>query len=278
MVIGAASAIVVPQVYNRGKLQVNFFSVGQGDSALIRLPTGEDILIDGGPNNDVLEKLGTRLPFFDRKIELVVLTHPHMDHVFGLIEVLKRYEVDKILTTNAENPAEFFKEWKKVLEDKHIPIEIADRGDKFRLGDVEFEVLWPIDGSIVVKDDKKFNGNSVVFNLKYGEHEILFTGDITCDAEEDMLKLGKIWKTDEKGFEILKVPHHGSKTSSCNNFLKALNPDEAIVSVGQNNRYNLPSPYAIERLQNFTKKLWRTDEEGDAGFVCDEIECEIKVD
>jgi len=275
-IFGAASFVVFPQISGRGKLRVYFFSVGQGDAALVRTAEGEDILIDGGPNNDVLEKLGMSLPFFDRKIELVVLTHPHADHIFGLLEVLKRYEVDRVLMTDADNSTDFFKEWEKILKDKNIQLEVADRGDELKFGSVDMEILWPINGMEVEDEEKKFNDNSVVFNLKYGENEFLFTGDATCEAEEEILELGDIWETDEAGFEVLKVPHHGSKTSSCANFLEALKPDAAIISVGVNNKYNLPSLRTVKRLESYSQKVFRTDEDGDIVFVCDEKECEIK--
>lgn len=277
LVAAVAGFVLFPQMATRGKLQVFFFNIGQGDSSLIRLPTGEDILIDGGPNNRVLEKLGMRLPFFDRKIELVILTHPHADHIFGFLETFERYEIGKVLMTDAENSTDFFKEFVRVLEEKNIPVEIADRGDKFNFGDAEIEILWPINGMEVPDAEKKFNENSIVFNLKYGDNEFLFTGDATCETEEDILKLGDIWKTDEAGFEILKVPHHGSKTSSCESFLAELKPDAAIISVGKDNRYNLPAAGTVKRLESFVTQLFRTDEDGDVEFVCDEMACEVKV-
>jgi competence protein ComEC len=272
----AAGFVFFPQIQARGKLQVVFFSVGQGDSSLVRLPTGEDILIDGGPNNNVLEKLGRSLPFFDRKIELVIVTHPHADHIFGLIEVLERYEVDKVLMTGAENSTDFFEEFLRILEEKNIPVEMADRGDKINFGNVLMEILWPVNGIEVPDAEKKFNDNSIVFNLKYGGNNFLFTGDATCEAEEEIIKLGSIWANSETGFEVLKVPHHGSKTSSCENFLAELKPDAAIISVGKDNKYNLPAAGTVKRLEDFARELFRTDENGDIAFVCDEVACEVK--
>jgi competence protein ComEC len=274
-IFGITGFFLYPQMAEQGKLRVFFFDVGQGDSALVITPSGEDILIDGGPNNDVLEKIGRSLPFFDRKIELVVLTHPHADHIFGLIEVLKRYEVGKILMTDAENSTDLFEEFEKVIREKNIPVEIADRGDKFNFGNAEINILWPIDGMKVEDKDDKFNENSIVFKLKYGEHEVLFTGDATSETEKGILKFGNIWETDENGFEILKVPHHGSKTSSCESFLEILKPDAAIISVGASNKYNLPAPVIVRRLEDFARELFRTDKNGDISFVCDETACEV---
>ncbi|MEA3272697.1 MAG: MBL fold metallo-hydrolase [Patescibacteria group bacterium] len=111
LVLVFASSAFFSYIQDRGKLKVVFFDIGQGDAVLIRTPNGDDILIDGGPNSRVVQKLGEYLPFFDKDIELVILTHPHADHLTGLIDVMERYDVEKVLTTDLENPTAFFKEW-----------------------------------------------------------------------------------------------------------------------------------------------------------------------
>lgn len=260
-----------------GKLKVIFFDIGQGDSALIRTPNGDNILIDGGPSSRVVQKLGEYLPFFDKDIELMILTHPHADHVTGLVEVLKRYDIKKVLTTDLENPTAFFEEWKKYIKEEGAEVELADIEDKFVFGDVQFNVLWPryehqeYDG---VEDFSEFlNDGSVVNELVYGAHKFLFTGDITADTEKEISKFLEDFNQDE-GTQVLKVPHHGSKYSSCEEFVGILNPDVAVVSVGKNN-YGLPSLRIIRRIERFAKQVFRTDEDGDVVFLCNKLECKI---
>jgi len=277
IVLVFASSAFFSYAQDRGKLKVVFFDVGQGDSILIRTPKGEDILIDGGPSSKVVQKLGEHLPFFDRDIELVVLTHPHADHITGLVEVLKRYNVRKVLITDIENSTAFFEEWQKFLELEGAEIELADIQDKFDFEDIEFSVLWPRVENQEKKEEKDFseflNDSSIVNELVYGEHKFLFTGDISCDTEKEIMNQLEGFNQDE-GMQVLKVPHHGSKYSSCEEFLGILNPDFAVIQVGQN-KYGLPTLRAIRRLEKYVDEIFRNDEYGDIVFVCDKNVCEI---
>lgn len=279
IVLAFASSAFFSYIQDRGKLKVVFFDVGQGDSVLIRTPNGDDILIDGGPSSRVVQKLGEHLPFFDKDIELVVLTHPHADHLTGLIDVLERYNVKKVLMTDLENPTPFFNEWKKFLELENAEIELADVEDEFKFGDVQFNVLWPVETQYFASQENKdfsefLNNNSIVLKLIYGNNKFLFTGDIACDTEKEIMDYLKDFNQD-KGMQVLKVPHHGSKYSSCEEFLEILKPDVAVIEVGKNN-YGLPSLRIIRRLERLAEKVFRTDEDGDAVFLCDEEGCDIK--
>lgn len=274
IVLAFSSSVIFSSIQDRGKLKVVFFDVGQGDSVLIRTPKGDDILIDGGPNSRVVQKLGEYLPFFDKDIELVVLTHPHADHLTGLIDVLKRYNVKKVLIPSTENPTAYFKEWERFLEIEGSVIELADDRDKFVLGDVVFDVIHEDRKQEDNEDLAEFlNDNSVVINLSYGENKFLFTGDISCDTEKEITDQLEDFNRDE-GVQVLKVPHHGSKFSSCEEFLEVIQPDFAVITVGTN-KYGLPSFRIIRRLERFAEKVFRTDEDGDVVFLCDEHNCDI---
>lgn len=258
-----------PQLEIRGKLKVSFFNVGQGDAILIETPGGDDILVDGGPSTKIIQKLGKELSFFDRGIELLILTHPHADHLSGLPEVLKRYEIKRVLSSGEENKNSLFGEWEKFLNLEKTDEETAEAGNEFQIGGVGIKMLWP-DGNTEPKD---LNDNSVAFILSYGKNNFIFTGDIPSEAEREILKDYDF--ADLSGIKILKVAHHGSKGSSSEEFLQAVKPDFAIISVGKNS-YNLPSDVAIQRIQKYTDKIFRTDENGDVAFICDETTCEVK--
>ena len=125
-------------------VSVNYLDVGQGDAIFIQTPAGNQVLVDGGPNSIILSRLGRLMPFYDRSIDLMILTHPQLDHMAGLIEVAKRYKIGRILTTGVLYNSPAFAEWQKVIEEKNIPVTIAKKGQKIRLGSgVYFEILHP---------------------------------------------------------------------------------------------------------------------------------------
>ncbi len=242
-------------------LEVDFFDVGEGDAILIETPARDQVLIDGGPNNAVLEKIGRALPFYDRKIELVILTHPDTDHLRGLIEVLKRYDADLILAGNIKCDTAICQEWNKIIEDKKIPIKTALGGEIVNLGNgLILKVIYASGGSDADGD----NSNSLVARLDYGENSFLFTGDIEKDTEEFLMNDGADLSAD-----ILKVAHHGSKTSTTAKFLETVNPQAAVISAGKNNRYGHPADEVLERLKNFGAEIFRTDQLGEIRFFSD---------
>lgn len=275
VVLAFASTTFLSYIEENGKLKVVFFDVGQGDSILIRTPEGNDILIDGGPNGRVVQKLGEQLPFFDKDIEFVVLTHPHADHLTGLIEVLKRYNVLKVLINGVENKNDFFDNWQKGLEEEGSEIEIVNFESDFSIDGINFDVLWPKENIIKEEgeDESEFlNDNSVVIKLTYGNNSFLFTGDITEDTEEKIIGELENFNQDE-GTQVLKVPHHGSKYSNSEEFIETLNPDYSVIQVGKNN-YGLPALRTVRRLQRISE-VFRNDENGDIVFLCDKEDCGI---
>lgn len=246
-----------------GKLKVVFFNVGQGDSAFIETPNDFQILIDGGPTSAVLEKLGEEMPFYDRTIDLIILTHPDNDHLTGLLEVLKRYEIKNILWTGVVNGAEEEKEWEKLLKEEEANIMIAQSGEKIILQGnplIYFLVLYPFD-NLEGQEIEDTNNTSVVGRLIFEDKSFLFMGDVSSKIETELIeKYGNNLNSD-----ILKVAHHGSKYSTNSDFIKTVSPETAVISVGENN-WGHPTPEVLQRLENFDIKTLITKEAGDIKF------------
>jgi competence protein ComEC len=253
------------ELSGQGCLQVEFFDVGQGDAALIKTPSGADILIDGGPNTAVLKGLGGSLPFWDRDIDLLILTHADHDHLAGLLEVLKNYRVKNILWNGAAKNSAEFEEWVKLIAAERSDIKIASAGTRITFDRVPghfIEVLYPkqdLSGTVV----KDANNSSVVLKLVYGESEFLFTGDIYSFTEEELVNGGADLDAD-----VLKVAHHGSKNSASDLFLTKVDPDVAVISAGKNS-YGHPSQETLEMLNKYDIKVLRTDMAGDIIFTTD---------
>ena len=245
-------------------LQVYFFSVGQGDSQFIETPQGHQILIDGGPNSLVLEKLNKIMPFWDKTIDMVILTHPEKDHMSGLLDVLERYKVDYFIWTgviknNAEN--KILAEILEDLKEKPDSIKIinAYAGIKIKAGDAQMEIIYPLE-NLVGQEIKDANNTSIVGRLAYRENSFLFTGDISSVIEKKLAGLYNL-KSD-----VLKVAHHGSKYSTSDLFLRAVKPNIAIIGVGKNS-YGHPTQEVLNRLMNFGSKIFRTDIDGDVKIL-----------
>ena len=249
------------------KVHVVACDVGQGDGIVIWRGSTQ-VVIDGGPNNKIVDCLSKFVPFWDRAIELMVLTHPEADHMTGLIEVLERYEVEQLVTGNVGKSTGVFGRFKQAVEGDGVPVHIAVAGEEIRVNGLEFEVVNPrqiedkrVLGARVMKEG--VNEMSVVLRLEYAEFSALFTGDISSDTEEALINSGADLRSD-----VLKVGHHGSKYSSGQAFLAAVKPVVAIISVGKN-RYGHPTQEALERLKAVGAKILRTDEAGDVEVVSD---------
>ena len=264
-------------------LEVNFFDVGQGDAIFIVSPKRHQILIDGGPNSLILEKLGEEMPFWDRTIDLIILTHPEYDHLAGLIEVLKRYEVENILWTGIIRDTSEFKEWKKLIESEGAKIFIAKAGQKIimprtmglsqRLGGwwegCSLGILYPLE-SLEGQELKDSNNTSIVAKLIFGQNSFLFTGDAYKSVERELLEKGIDIHSD-----IVKVAHHGSKTSSAEEFIEKVSPETAIISVGKDNTYGHPHQEVLEILEKYGIRILRTDLDGDIKIISDGKNYEI---
>lgn len=238
-------------------LTVTFFDVGQGDAALIRTPQDQTILIDGGPDRTILTKLGESLPWTRRTIDLVILSHPHADHVAGLNYVLARYRVRHVLMTGAIHTTPEYLKFLELLKNKEVPVTIAQAGQVIELnGGVSVEVLWPFK-SVVGERVNDLNITSIVNRVVYKATAVLFTGDTPKENEAALLNSGS-----DLTAQILKVAHQGSRTSSSEEFIKAVAPEVAVIPVGQNS-YGHPHAEVVERLKKLVEVVLRTDAEGD---------------
>lgn len=225
---------------------VRFFNVGQGDSIFITGPTGEQILVDGGPDLTTLEDLGQSMPFFDRSIDWLILTHPHLDHVASFPEILRRYHVSHVMITGADYSNGRYEEFLTELQQKHVPIMIADPAKDIRFEDgLTLDVLAP-QPVYFGKTMSHIHDTCIVFKMLYGSGSILFTGDAETKTEQALLGEHLDLHAD-----ILKVGHHGSLTSSSSGFLLAVHPALAVISVGAHNTYGLPKKAILNRLTHF---------------------------
>ena len=264
-----------------GRLHLVACNVGEGDAILIK-KNFDEVLIDGGPNNKVLECLSKNLPFWDKTVELMVLTHPDNDHITGLVEVLKRFKVKKIIANSLWIDKETFRAFRETVVQQKISVFSPKKGDTIKLAGMSFEVLWPKeklgDGNIwselalgsqesdvlgVSGFQGEINETSVALWLKYGQFDAILPGDIGQKQEEEIAaehEFGKI--------EVLKIAHHGSKYSSSQLFLEKIKPGVALISVGKNS-WGHPTEEVLEKLQNIEVKILRTDKEGDVEIVSD---------
>ena len=236
------------------KLRVTFLDVGQGDAALIETPSGQRVLVDGGPSPEAIESaLGRVLPFYDRRIDLVVLTHPQSDHIAGLVSVLEEYDVGAAFAGSSTASTGSYSAWIQALASAETPLYEAYGGQRINFGGgVSIEVLSPARGLEV--DD--VNAASVVMRLSMGEVSFLLTGDATEETEIALLDSG-----DPLAAEVLKVGHHGSKTSTSEAFLDEVSPVVDVVSAGAGNSYGHPSGEVLKRLAG--DAVLRTDVHGD---------------
>ncbi|HLD27802.1 MAG TPA: ComEC/Rec2 family competence protein [Patescibacteria group bacterium] len=262
LIILLLMAAVVWLAIRDSQLKVYFFDVGQGDAVLIRTPSRQNVIIDGGPDNVLAAKLGQALPFYDRTVDLMILTHPHDDHLVGLIQVLEKYQVKQILYTGALQPTDNYLKWLQVIKDKGLNLKIARAGQNFVFGQAELNIIYPVD-DLTNQQMENLNNSSIVSRLVYGQISFLFTGDLEQAGEEEILGLSGV----SLNSQVIKIGHHGSETSSGEEFLRAVSPDYAVISVGRDNKFGHPSRRIIKRLQRLGTEILRTDELGDVVFV-----------
>lgn len=248
-------------------LHVSFLDVGQGDAILIQTPYGQNILIDGGPSpQELCMELGKVLPFWVRTIDLVISTQPHADHITGLVEVLHRYEVNHILQTDTSYNSLVYQEWMVLLEEKKIDSSFACAGQKIKFtDDILIEVFNP-PLELFENTGSDIDNNGIVLKLSYGNISFLFSADIRYEAELNM-----IMQRFDLSSTVLKVAHHGSKTSTSPQFLYLTNPDVAVISVGSENSFGLPDSSVVARLFDSIDNdhVYRTDIDGTITFNTD---------
>jgi len=249
--------------FNNKKLQIIACDIGQGD-AILAIYGDIEILTDGGPNSKILDCLGTYIPFWDKTIELVVLTHPDKDHFGGLIDVFERYEVTNFLKTKATNSNQSYQALENIVGSKDIDTIYADDSLTIRLGKIYLDILNPEDSNEEYIEDKDLNNSSIVSVLKFGNFKALLTGDIEIKGINKLIMEGKIHDVD-----YLKVPHHGSKNNITSGLLRFSSPEVAVISVGENS-YGHPNKEVLDLLDKSNIRTLRTDELGSILIEVDE--------
>ncbi|MCK4744566.1 MBL fold metallo-hydrolase [Candidatus Parcubacteria bacterium] len=247
---------------NSDKLRVSFFNVGQGDSIFIQTADKKDILIDGGPDKTVIKKLGKAMPFWDRTIDLIIITHPHSDHISGLIEVIKRYKIKEIFYTGVSYNSETYAELLRQIEHNKIELIEINKQQELTLSEnLKLKILFPNE-NLREKNIENLNNTSMVVKLIYNENSFLFAADAEYEVEQILLE-------DEIGLsaDILKVGHQGASDSSSLEFLQKVAPQIAIISVGANNKFGHPSLRVIRRLEKLGAKVFRSDQNGDIKII-----------
>jgi len=247
-------------------LMVAFLDVGQGDSAFIKTPQGHQILIDGGPGSSVSENLSSLMPFWDRTLDLVILSHPEKDHMQGLLGVLQIYKADYILWTGVKKTSAEYNHWMKILAEQKglgAKIVIAGAGQKIKAGNVLIDTIYPLDSVEGQELKNTLNDTSAVLKIIFGENSFLFTGDISSIAEKEIVNT-----YDDITTDVLKVAHHGSKYSTSDLFLQSVMPRVAVIEVGKNS-YGHPTPETLQRLEDIGARVLRTDQLGDITILSD---------
>jgi len=266
-------AIFIYSVYfqesSRKYLTVAFLDVGQGDSIFIEAPNGNQILIDGGPTASVVRQLSKYIPFYDRSINMIISTHSDLDHIGGFPEIFKRYKIGKYITSDKKDSADLYLELEKLNETEKADRIFLQSGDRIILDEkrnIYLEALWP-------KDSNSANDNndtSVVVKLIYGKKSFLLTGDASTLVESEIISyLGDDLSKSILNSDILKIGHHGSKTSSSDQFVRYVSPEYSIISVGKDNKFGHPDKEVIDFLDQEKIKILETSIFGSIVFETD---------
>jgi competence protein ComEC len=251
--------LLVYESSKEGDLRMVFCDIGQGDGFLIVSPGGKQVVIDGGPGTKIVDCLSQSMPFWDRKIELMVLTHPQKDHMEGLIEVLNRYKVEAIMTTDVSNNTEVYDVWKKAVNDERANVHEPKSDDTVLVdknGLLKLEVLWP--GETMLKGwqnnpPSDLNDSSVTMRVSFGKFCAYLTGDLPKEILSTLI---------DKSCQVLKVSHHGSKTGTSEEILEKAQPEYAIIQVGKN-RFGHPHQEVLDILESKNVQTYRNDIDGE---------------
>ena len=243
------------------RLAVRYIDVGQGDAALISLPTGETMLIDTGTNDSETALLAALARYHVKKLDWAVFTHPHEDHIGGADAVLSRYRIDNILMPEADTESSTADRLFSAVEQENAVVFISRTGDSYQIGEASFTVL----SSPEVPDDS-VNEQSIVLRFDYLETSFLFTADAGADAEEAMLTA---FPPEALKADVLKLGHHGSSTGTTDAFLDAVSPSFAVISCGKHNEYGHPHRETLQKLDTRRIPVYRTDTDGTVSVFSD---------
>ena len=237
------------------QLTVAFLDIGQGDSIFIESPSGNQVLVDGGPNAKVLQELGKVMPYYDRSIDMIIVTNPDQDHFAGFLDVLKKYDVEMVMEPGTIGKSQLYPEFEKAVAAEGATHILARRGQTVDLGGGAYlKILFP-DRDVSMETP---NDGSIVAKLVYGSTMVMLTGDATQKVENHLL----VTNPGELKSDVLKVGHHGSRTSTGSAFAAAVAPTYAVISCGLSNRYGHPHQETLDTLGTFNVKIFRTDRDG----------------
>lgn len=238
-----------------GKLTVAFLNIGQGDAIFIESPTGTQMLIDGGPGGVVLRELGKVMPFYDRTIDMLLVSNPDQDHLSGFLDILRSFKVSVVVEPGTVGASADYRSLAEALSTEGVSHLMARRGQRLDLGGgAYFEILFP-DREVSGLDT---NDGSIVGKLVYGTTSFLFPGDASSAIEAYVASLDKEYLN----VDVLKVGHHGSRTSTSESLLGFASPAMAVISAGKDNRYGHPHAEVVERLKQFEVETLGTYERG----------------
>ena len=244
---------------SNASVQLTFLDVGQGDATLAVTPKGQDILIDGGPNDSVVNKLDESIPFYNHKLDAVVLTHPHADHVAGLVAVANKYQINKVYMSGVTHTAPEYLAFLEILKGKNVDVQLVKAGDSLDFGDgIKLDFLFPLT-KMENQTVDNLNNSSVVTKLSWGDSSAIFMGDLESEGQDELLASNQNVKAN-----IIKISHHGSKDSVNASFLVAVGPKYAVIPVGKDNKFGHPAREMLELLKGLI--VYRTDYDGDVKF------------
>lgn len=249
--------------------QISFLDVGQGDSILINLPNSVQVLIDGGRSGSVLAPLAKKMPRHDKKIEYVIESHPDADHIGGLNDVLKSYEVGEIIKTDKTSDSQIFATLEERIKSKNISVKTADERDILSFGEASAEVLSPNESNI---ESLSSNNSSIVLRFTYQNSCAIFTGDAEIEAQQ---KIRNSFTQEELKCELFKISHHGSSGAYDEKFTQEVDPKYAVISVGKNS-YGHPATMVISSLEKLGIEFLRTDQKGTVDFISKGIGWELR--
>lgn len=272
LLLGSLISLLLPYLATPTQsefLSVTFLDIGQGDATLIETPDGVQLLIDGGPDGTVLRRLATELPWFDHTLDIILGTHPDKDHIGGLVDVLKRFTVGQIITTENTGETMVASSFRKSLVQEGAIVTMARAGQVYQLGaSTTLTIFSPASNPAMLES----NTASIVAKLTYGDIDFMLTGDAPISIEEYLVKTyGPALQS-----EVLKLGHHGSKTSSSEIFLDTVTPRFAVVSTGKGNSYGHPHQVVVDAVTSRGVDILNTADRGSITFVSDGIAVWLK--
>jgi len=271
------SIIFFWQYYNpKNNLEVTFLDIGQGDATLIKTPFNQNILIDVGADFKIIQELSKNIAWWDKTIDLIIISHPHDDHIGGIIDVLRRYNIGQIIYTGVLYDAPVYLEFLELAQAKNIDLIIANKPQTITLGDnCKIDILYPFE-SYQNKQVNNLNNSSVVSKLDCANKKFLFSGDAELETEEELVNYLTPNPSPSKGegrtpidlqADVFKASHHGSDTSNSQEFLEQILPKIVVISVGQDNNFGHPSRRSLKRFERIGASIYRTDLDGAVKFI-----------